>query len=509
VVPLESGFTGAPAVDGAKIDGGGKLHARTPVASEREIVMRGIRLCASAPILGSALLSSGALGQSCQSHWDAALGTPGVSSSGYVAPITAWNDGSGSGETLYIGGSFSAVGGYSTLGIARWSPSVGHWAAVGGGCYSTHTNYFLTAIQPYTVSGRSELAVGGFFEFAGGVANTSNLASWNGTRWASLANPVANGAIWAMAAWNGRLYAGGGFSQIGGTAASGVASYDGSAWSAMGSGMGGGFSPAVFSMKVFDDGSGEKLYAGGRFAQLGGVAGLIARWTGTVWEPVGGGVSGGDPTFSDIETMAVFDNGSGGGPALYVGGWTLAPSGASNCSVAEWNGHAWSAVGQFLGGRTTSLAAWDDGTGMALYAGGTAQPGINYLAKLVGGQWVAFDGGVGNFTSGPPFPSVFGLGVWTGASAPPDAPRLVVGGDFDYVGSAQLAASGIVARTSCAAASCRVDLDGNGVVNIQDFLRYLQAFGTADVSVADWDGNGSINIQDFLAFLSAFAAGCP
>jgi hypothetical protein len=54
---------------------------------------------------------------------------------------------------------------------------------------------------------------------------------------------------------------------------------------------------------------------------------------------------------------------------------------------------------------------------------------------------------------------------------------------------------------------CRVDINGDGLVTIQDFLGYLQAFSSGDAG-ADFDGNGLVNIQDFLGFLSAYAQGC-
>jgi hypothetical protein len=55
--------------------------------------------------------------------------------------------------------------------------------------------------------------------------------------------------------------------------------------------------------------------------------------------------------------------------------------------------------------------------------------------------------------------------------------------------------------------TCPVDFDGNGVVNLQDFLGFLQAFAAGAPS-ADFDGSGLVNVQDFLGFLQAFAQGC-
>jgi hypothetical protein len=55
--------------------------------------------------------------------------------------------------------------------------------------------------------------------------------------------------------------------------------------------------------------------------------------------------------------------------------------------------------------------------------------------------------------------------------------------------------------------SCRADFNGDGVVNVQDFLAYLQAYALGSLT-ADFTGDGQVNISDFLAFLAAYATGC-
>jgi len=56
-------------------------------------------------------------------------------------------------------------------------------------------------------------------------------------------------------------------------------------------------------------------------------------------------------------------------------------------------------------------------------------------------------------------------------------------------------------------APCRADFDGNGVLNIFDFLAFQNAFSAGNLR-ADFDGDGSLSIFDFLAFQNEFAAGC-
>ena len=83
------------------------------------------------------------------------------------------------------------------------------------------------------------------------------------------------------------LYAGGYFTTAGGVAANNIAKWDGSAWSALGSGMNG--QPDVYALAV----SGTNLYAGGCFTTAGGVpANNIAKWDGSAWSALGSGMDG-------------------------------------------------------------------------------------------------------------------------------------------------------------------------------------------------------------------------
>jgi hypothetical protein len=54
---------------------------------------------------------------------------------------------------------------------------------------------------------------------------------------------------------------------------------------------------------------------------------------------------------------------------------------------------------------------------------------------------------------------------------------------------------------------CAPDFNGDGVVNSQDFVAFLNAFAASDPS-ADYNGDGTVNSQDFVAFLNDFVVGC-
>ena len=57
-------------------------------------------------------------------------------------------------------------------------------------------------------------------------------------------------------------------------------------------------------------------------------------------------------------------------------------------------------------------------------------------------------------------------------------------------------------------AGCYADCDGNGDLNILDFVCYQGLFQSGDDG-ADCDGNGVLNILDFVCFQSEFVGGCP
>src|SRR5262245_33492972 len=127
------------------------------------------------------------------------------------------------------------------------------------------------------------LYIGGAFTSVGDVAAT-NIAKWNGSSWSALGSGV-NGSVYALVVSGSNLYVGGDFTQAGASAANGINKWEGGSWSARGSGMGGGSYPAVYALAV----SGNDVYAGGDFSTAGGVdIGYgIAKWNGSSWSALG------------------------------------------------------------------------------------------------------------------------------------------------------------------------------------------------------------------------------
>jgi len=100
--------------------------------------------------------------------------------------------------------------------------------------------------------------------------------------------------VWALTVDSlGDVYAGGYFTTAGGVAANYIAKWDGTAWSALGTGAGrqDNYTPCVWALAVDDSGN---LYAGGYFTTAGGVdVNYIAKWDGTAWSTVGTGTDSG------------------------------------------------------------------------------------------------------------------------------------------------------------------------------------------------------------------------
>ena len=204
----------------------------------------------------------------------------------------------------------------------------------------------------------------------------ASVARWDGVRWHGLGGPMTGGTdtVYALGIFDDgsgpALYAAGNFTAAGGVPAVDIARWNGEAWSALGSGTSGG---RIYALATFDDGSGPALYAAGDFTSAGGLAAVdVARWDGSTWSAVGSGTDG------QINALEVFDDGSG--PALYAAGYFTQAGGSPANSIARWDGTAWSAVGSglqttFSGGSVdpgivADLIVFEDGGQPALYVSG-------------------------------------------------------------------------------------------------------------------------------------------
>lgn len=291
-----------------------------------------------------------------------------------------------------------------------------------------------------------------------------------------------------------------------------IVAYDGTTWRPLGVNV-----PTSTSanLVIFNDGSGPKLFATGAFS-----GGTVARYDGTgdsgTWTVIGQNGSG---------RLRVIDLGSG--PQLFLCGsfndvYTSAPNATPTGPIARWDGTSWSGVNAspiarihptITGTPTVNdIAAFDDGSGVALYAvgsfgalGGVPAQGI---AKRTGTTWAPIGTGFNSFTiAGVPDNrrmSPTSLVVFDDDGSGPTRPALYVGGIFD---NANGVFSQNFARYGCPRVVCRADFDWSGSVTVTDIFEFLNAWFAGNPA-ADFDGMNGVDVADIFALLNAWFAGC-
>ncbi|TWT45100.1 Cortical protein marker for cell polarity [Phycisphaerae bacterium RAS1] len=152
-------------------------------------------------------------------------------------------------------------------------------------------------------------------------------------------------------------------------------------------------------------------------------ANYIAKWNGDGWSPLGSGMN------FPVNCLTVFDDGSG--PALYAGGSFTSAGGVPASRIAKWNGASWSPLGSGMSSTVYALTVFDDGSGPALFAGGgfttAGDVESSRIAKWNGSSWSPLGAGVSDGTT---VTAVYALTVFDDDSGP----ALYAGGDFSSAG---------------------------------------------------------------------------
>lgn len=336
----------------------------------------------------SALLIAGVIGCAGVSRAQDFDWKSGFGSGSPTHPISAFavtDDPSGAGQLVYAAGAFTAIGGVRAARIARWDGIA--WSALGDGLNSSFGG--ANAVEFF----QGDLYVGGDFDAAGSPP-ASRLARWSSGAWSAVQGAFGegvNGSVSALETFDDgsgpALYVAGVFTIAGGMPALNVARWDGSEWSSLGAGLNG----ACNALAVHDDGSGPKLYVGGRFTLSGAtVVNSVARWDGTGWQPVGSGL-GGEP--GSVASFELYDDGSG--ERLIAGGSFNLASGAPHNYLAAWDGASWQPVGGGVGWPVRGLDVFDDGGGEQLYVGFYdigSMPPADPVIRWNGSSWSTLTG---------------------------------------------------------------------------------------------------------------------
>jgi hypothetical protein len=222
---------------------------------------------------------------------------------------------------------------------------------------------------------------------AGGAAPAPALISD-----APVSSIFANGPVHALArAGDGSVYVGGDFTQICTSTTVCVnrariaqISADGTLMPALGgSGLDTDTNGPVRALAVSPD---KYLYAGGEFAQIGGIpiGNAIARWDGFHWQAMRTGLEG------PVLAIAV------SGPDVFVGGDFAGAAGSTLGNIAKWNGTDWGPVGLGATGPVHALTA----AGSSVWAGGAfdqmlgASPDTGHIARWDGSAWQPLGEGI-------------------------------------------------------------------------------------------------------------------
>jgi hypothetical protein len=311
------------------------------------------------------------------SNWSAVSSPASQISNGRVSAIAVHAG------KVYAGGSFQDAGGEANAdNLAIWDgTSWEPFCDAAGPAFDGN----VTSLQ---IVGQT-LYVGGAFQNGAGIASADYLLACSletGASSSTVPDPAHAfaGTVYALTAdSDGTLYAGGGFSNLGSIAAADNVAYrpSGGTWQPMGSGGG----PCGCAVTTFVRGLtavGTDVYVGTDANDIAGIpqADHVATWDGSAWSALGadsGGANGWLPTTTSINALA-----SDGSNLFVTGSFQNANGDARADNVAFFDGTGWHPVGSDGAGNGPwtgdglALAIVDRGlyaAGSFTTAGGDAQ----------------------------------------------------------------------------------------------------------------------------------------
>jgi hypothetical protein len=281
------------------------------------------------------------------------------------------------GSDVYVGGTFTAIGGVPAGRVARWDGQT--WNPL-----TTGTNGPVMAIA---ATGTGDVYFGGEFTQAGDSL-VNRVARWNGFTWYPLYDQGliargTNGRVNAIQATSEGVYVAGTFSTAGGqTGAGNVARWNRTipAWTRLGTGTNG----EIFHIGAF----GSTITVSGQFTTP---AQFIAQWNGSTWDAMGN-------PFTRPTEMEVAPNGSVYASAFFT---------STSRNVARYFGGTWLPLG-----NAVDLDSWVmDATDTLLflnYQGGWI-PGLvpEVAVRWDGTRFTGMGNGIGRFWTNVDFIRAF------------------------------------------------------------------------------------------------------
>ena len=299
----------------------------------------------------------------------------------------------GGGSKLYVGGIFHDASGVSVKNIASWDGN--GWADVDGGVATTigyPTSYHGIVDAMTIANGGTQLVLGGLFNNIGssGLSASSAAALTSGI-WTNLGGGIRVDTTMTLGGFtvhppdlatidldgtpqllaisrtftNGYLGLNAGFSEIDGIEAAGLAKFDGATWTSLSPGMPPRTDFDPRSITVWDDGTGETLFA---------FADRMLKWNGSTWVDI-------DPNPSGAFSITrLFTYEAGNGRKLY--GMTV------GLEIMEWTSSGWIVASTTqLPGASVNIKAireLDLGNGPEIVMCGEAYNAVTYFPAPAG-----------------------------------------------------------------------------------------------------------------------------
>lgn len=372
---------------------------------------------------------------------------------------------------VIVGGTFSSMGSVAVDNIARFDTTLGVWKSLGGGVDGS--------VSTIAVTPDDLVVVGGTFSSAGGIP-APRIAAFDlrsGT-WSSLGTLPTDQISYMsklVALPNGDVVAFGSFNTIGGVPATRLARYSHATqtWSPIPVGsLGGSISSVVRSMLVLPDG---RLAVGGAFSSVAGVPVsniAVYDFDSGVWSPIGAGVSG------EVFSLAI-------GPAGEL-------CAAGNFATA--GGRASAYLARFALNSNPVIVAQPESATVCGRAKATFAVNATAAEGTLSFQWRK-----GN-------QPIDALANPSAASPTLVLPRAIRADNASY-DCVVTNSCGSVTTIASQLRVCIADVDCSGVVDLDDFFAWFNAWDTGG-ELADVTDNGTVDASDFFEFFDGWDVAC-